>query len=237
MQIFFTENIQNNKAFFQDQEAKHISRVLRYKVGDEIKWVDGKGYQYLGSITSISKREIEVEISERIEIHNSWKKYIHIVIAPTKNMTRMEWLIEKLCEIGVDEISLIITQNSERRNIKIEKLEKKLISASKQSMKAKFATINAPISFKAFIDKINTKNLTGKYIAHCRQSIKPFVQKINDDKNAIIMIGPEGDFTQDEVTLAIDNNWIEVGLGDERLRTETAGLVACQSIHFYEQVK
>ena len=236
MQVFYTDDIQNQKAFFEGQEAHHIVKVLRHQQGDVLNWVDGLGYRYRGEIVEITKRRVTARVIERIEVKTSRKGTIHLVIAPTKNMTRMEWLIEKLCEIGIDQISFVICQNSERRSINMDKVKKKIISASKQSKKARFPRVNTPLDFREFIDLTHEEASIPRYIAHCRDRLEPLVKRIEFGKGGMVMIGPEGDFTKEEIQYAESHGWMAVGLGVERLRTETAALVACQNFHTIHQL-
>jgi len=213
-------------------EAMHALRVLRMKIGDELMIMDGKGNFYRAEITLAHPKHCLYEIKETIPQERQWKGNIHLAIAPTKLMERMEWMIEKIVEIGVDEISFLNCQFSERQVIKISRAEKIGISAMKQSRKAWKTKINEIVPFKNFITQSNEGR---KYIAHCydeipRSSLFDELKKSSDCADATVLIGPEGDFSIDEVKEAIKNGYRSVHLGNSRLRTETAGLAAVMMI-------
>lgn len=233
MQVFFSENISGNIHRLNEEETKHCYRVLRLKPGDEIRIVNGTGGFYSAEIVEINKKDCKIRI---IDVQPEFEKRnfrLHIAIAPTKNIDRFEWFLEKSTEIGIDEITPVISKNSERRRIKPERLEKIIISAMKQSIKAYKPKLNEITSFSDFIE--NNKNLANlqKYIAHCNEGQKANLRDIYTKAgNALILIGPEGDFSREEVDFAIKKKYREITLGHSRLRTETAGVVACHSINF-----
>ncbi len=227
MHIFYTPDINSETYTLNEEESKHCVRVLRLKEGETIHLIDGKGGYYVAEITQADARHCTVMIinTEKDKDIRNW--HLHIAIAPTKNMDRLEWFVEKATEMGIDELSLINCANSERKVVKIERIQKVCISAIKQSIKAYIPKINEMEDFKNFVER--TREFKGeKYIAHCQTAPLPQLKTIyRSSNNALILIGPEGDFTIEEVNLAKSNGFKEIGLGHSRLRTETAGIYAC----------
>ncbi len=231
MELFYDPYFTGSGSLIES-ESKHCINVLRHKEGDTITVTDGKGTFYKTRITNPHPKRCELElISSTKEPSRPYR--IHIAIAPTKNNDRLEWMVEKAVEMGVDEITLIICHHSERRKLRLDRIEKVVISASKQSLKANFATVNDLIKFSDFI---KTQNPEQTYIAHCRDEEKQLLKNCyNVGQNATILIGPEGDFSEAEIKEATEKKITAISLGSARLRTETAGLVACHSIHFMNQ--
>lgn len=234
MNIFYTPNITNTNTFVLDEtESKHAIKVLRLNQGDEICLVDGKGSFYIAEINNAHQKKCEVKIIKNEKEENN-KPRIHIAIAPTKNNDRLEWFIEKTTEIGISEISPIICDHSERKFLKTERLEKRAISAMKQSLKATLPLINDSINFKNFVNSI--PETTEKYIAHCYNENQKHLKEIYPgSKDCVVLIGPEGDFSLQEVELALNNGFTPISLGKSRLRTETAGLVACNILNLINE--
>lgn len=233
MHLFFTPDISSSIYTLSEDESKHCIRVLRLTFGDKIQLIDGLGGFYEAEIIDNNPKKCTVSIIKSSKEVGKRNHYLHIAIAPTKNMERLEWFIEKATEIGIDEISLINCQNNERTIVKTERLHKVAVSAIKQSIKAYLPKINEVISFKNFID-FNKKFNGLKLIAHCinigETSInnKPHIKTLlSTPQNILILIGPEGDFTLEEVKFAMENEFAEVSLGESRLRTETAAIYAC----------
>jgi 16S rRNA (uracil1498-N3)-methyltransferase len=220
MHIFYQSQLPEIKNLDQE-ESKHCVKVLRLQNGDEINLIDGKGIFYKAKITNAHHKKCEFEIIEITQEETS-PFHRHLAIAPTKNMDRMEWLVEKATEIGIDEISFFQSFHSERKVIKIDRLEKKAISAMKQSLKAKKPILNEIRPFKSILEKTKAEN---KFIAYVdfdnETQLKNELGKIKD---TIVLIGPEGDFTPEEVQMAIEKGFKKVSLGKSRLRTETAAL-------------
>jgi 16S rRNA (uracil1498-N3)-methyltransferase len=231
MHLFYAPDIDNNTLYtLNEEESKHCARVLRLKINDEVILVDGRGGYYKGFISDDNYKRCTVTIDEKKENYGKRNQYLHIAIAPTKNIERTEWFIEKATEIGIDEISLISCSNSERQIVKTERLEKVIVSAMKQSVKAYKPILNELISFKNFISKDYSSSK--KCIAHCYDMPKELLKNIySKDLRTLILIGPEGDFTKDEVELANKYSFQSVSLGESRLRTETAALLACATIN------
>ena len=223
MHTFYTPNIMAS-AELPEEEAAHCLRVLRLTVGDEILLTDGKGFFYKAQIDGIAGKRCYVKIVETIEQVPLWKGHLHLAMAPTKNIDRTEWLAEKATEIGFDELTFLDCRFSERKVVKNERIEKIVVSAVKQSLKARKPQVNEMIGFTRFI----RQNFPGqKFIAHCYEGDKPLLQDVLDaDADALVMIGPEGDFSPEEVRQAEEAGFQAVSLGRSRLRTETAALVA-----------
>ena len=237
MNIFYTPDITTPFYTLNETESKHCIRVLRLKENDKISLIDGKGGFYKAVIKDAHQKHCSVEIVEKQQNYGKKDYYLHIAIAPTKNIDRLEWFLEKCTEIGIDEITPIITYHSERKVVKHERLMKIIVSAVKQSQKAYVPVLNEAVSWKDFLK--NNKDFSGeKYIAHCYEEDKKQLSKeYSEQNNVLIAIGPEGDFSTEEVQNAIDNNFAPVSLGNSRLRTETAGVVACHTVVLVNELK
>ncbi len=222
MQLF-VGNIQGNFAEISGDESQHFSKVLRGKTGQELAITDGKGTMAKGIVLKINSKSVEVELVEIQENFEIRPYKIHIAIAPTKNMERMEFLLEKATEIGIDEITFLKTFHSERKNINLERSRKILLSAVKQSLKAYIPEIHDLVKFTDFIKKNHSAT---KLIAHCDSDFerKEFHKIIQPENDYLILIGPEGDFSKEEIQLAEENGFRGISLGNQRLRTETAAL-------------
>ena len=210
------------------EEAMHALRVLRMKIGDEMVLMDGRGNYYRAEVTLAHTKHCLYEIKEQMPQQRQWQGHLHLAIAPTKMMERIEWMTEKAVEIGVDEISFLNCQFSERRLVKIPRLEKIMVSAVKQSHKAWATQLNEIVNFDTFIKQPREGH---QYIAHCYEEVPRTylfdeLQKIAVSDDTTVLIGPEGDFSIDEVRQAVAEGYISVHLGKSRLRTETAGLSA-----------
>ena len=235
MQLFYTTNIQNGLAILDEDEVRHTVQVLRRKVGDAMQLTDGKGNLYEGEIVELGKKIGVVSIKKTIEAYNKRPFHLHIAIAPTKNIDRFEWFLEKATEIGIDEITPLICKRSERTVVKQERLNGILISAMKQSLKTYLPKLNEAIDFQQFM-KNNFSQVKNKLIAYCNDdSIRPLSIAYQKQQNSVILIGPEGDFTEGEVGMAFEHHFIGVSLGKSRLRTETAGLVACHTVNLLNE--
>ena len=232
MHVFYTPDIQKSKEL-PEEEAQHCIRVLRSSIGDEITLTDGKGNFYKAEITAATNKRCQVAIKETIFQEPLWPCHLHIAMAPTKNMDRNEWFAEKATEIGFDELTFLNCRFSERKVIKTERIEKILISAIKQSLKARLPKLNEMTDFDKFI----TRNFKGqKFIAHCYEGEKPMLMNIlKPGEDALVLIGPEGDFSEEEVKKAIGQGFVPISLGKSRLRTETAALVACHTLNLQNQ--
>lgn len=216
--LFYTSSIQGAVLQLTDQEAAHCALVLRKKQGDIIHVIDGKGNRYKAGIDSINKRGVECTILDTL--YQEKTEACTIAIAPTKNRDRLEWMVEKLVEIGVASIVLLNTRNTIRSRTNLERLEKKAISAVKQSLRFYVPQI-LEMEFQEVLE-IDAKH---KYIAHCIPEIPKDKVPIQKEKS-VVLIGPEGDFTIDEVECAVQRGFVGLDLGTFRLRTETAAIVA-----------
>lgn len=228
MHVFYTPDIQI-KAELPEEEAQHCIRVLRLTTGDEITLTDGKGCFYRAEISAATNKRCMVTILETIGQDPLWEGHLHIAMGPTKNMDRNEWFAEKATEIGMDELTFLNCRYSERKVIKTERIEKILVSAMKQSLKARLPKLNPMIDFDKFIEQ---KFDGQKFIAHCYEGEKPLLKDVfKRGEDALVLIGPEGDFSEEEVKKALDKGFAPISLGKSRLRTETAALVACHTLH------
>ena len=232
MQIFYTPDIAVHPEL-PEEEAAHCIRVLRLAEGDEILLTDGKGSFYKAAISRAHPKHCEVKILESRRQPALWDFNLHIAVAPTKNMDRMEWFAEKATEIGIDAITCLNCRFSERKEIKPARLEKILVSAMKQSQKATLPELTGMTDFRTFI---NQPFEGRRFIAHCEEGEKPLLKQIyRPGENALVLIGPEGDFSPEEIALALKQGFEPISLGKSRLRTETAALVACHTIHVLNQ--
>lgn len=247
MQLFYNREINSNtKQFTFDKiESRHIVKVLRKKESDTLLITDGNGLLFTVEIIVANDKKCTVQIVSTEEKPKPWNYYLHIAIAPTKNNDRFEWFLEKATEIGIDEITPIICKHSERKVIKEERLEKVIVSAMKQSLKFQLPKLNKSISFSGFLKQVFDGQL---FIAHCEEADKKSLKNelhfdtsinsaqaelsVTNSNKITILIGPEGDFSVDEIATAIKYNFVPVSLGESRLRTETAGIVAVQSVAF-----
>lgn len=233
MHFFYTQHVNADIYELTKEESKHCCMVLRKKQGDAIYLVDGKGTFFVTEILDDNPKKTSVKIIEKVKNYKKRNYNLHLAIAPTKNISRFEWFLEKATEIGIDEITPIISNRSERKHLNLERMNKILISAMKQSLKAHLPKINKCIKFKDFIAKCNCQR---KLIAHCGETEKtPLQKKIKINENSCILIGPEGDFTKEEVELAKQNRFDFVSLGENRLRTETAGIYSCSIVNMINQ--
>jgi len=234
MQIFYAPGIIGNSYVLDERESRHCIRVLRMTEGTPVNVIDGKGNLYEGVISIADPKECRISINKVTRDFERRNYRLHIAISPVKNAERFEWFVEKSVEIGIDEITPVICRNTEKQRIKQERITSIIISAMKQSLKAEITILNEVASFEDFIKR---ENPVKKYIAHCSSSHDRV--KIDDDyikgEDVIILIGPEGDFSEKEISKARAAGFIPVNLGKSRLRTETAGIAACHSIYFLNQ--
>ena len=228
MHVFYTPDIMNNPEL-PEEEAGHCLRVLRLNIGDEILLTDGNGYFYKAAISAATGKRCQVRIVEKTYQEPLWKGHLHIAMAPTKMMDRIEWFAEKATEIGMDELTFLNCRYSERKVIKTERIEKIVVSAVKQSLKARKPVINELTDFEKFLQ---TDFKGDKFIAHCNEGEKILLKDaITPGNDALVLIGPEGDFSKEEVEKAIERGFKPISLGKSRLRTETAALVAVHTMN------
>jgi len=228
MALFYVPDLVSGHVL-PEEESQHAIKVLRLQVGAEITVVDGVGGYYKAKISNPHPKHCTFEITERLQEYRKRDFHLHIAIAPTKNIERLEWFIEKATEIGIDEITPLLCRFSERKIIKAERLEKIIVSAAKQSVKAYFPILHPLCTFD---ELIKTHQASQKFIAHCYEEDKKLLQnEIKKSTDVLILIGPEGDFSKEEVQKALSVGFIPVSLGNSRLRTETAGVVACHTVN------
>jgi len=215
------------------KEHIHLTKVFRYKLGDTMKFTNGRGGIFEAIILNVYKKHSVVELTKVLDnIEN--KPLLHIAIAPTKNIARFEWFLEKITEIGIGEITPILCKHSERKHIKVERLNKVLIAAMKQSQSSYLPKLNELITWKDFLKELPKADL--KLLATCNEGNKKTLKAIiKKDVSSLITIGPEGDFSQEEIESALDNKFELLSLGNKRLRTETAGVVACNIFNFLNE--
>jgi len=232
MTIFYAPDIRQHSVL-PEEESLHAVKVLRLQAGSEIQIVDGVGGFFKAVITQSHPKKCLVEIIEELPQTGKCDYRLNIAIAPTKNIERLEWFVEKTTEIGIDEITPIITRFSERKIIKPERLQKIIVSASKQSQKSRFPVLNPLCTFD---EMLKSYSATQKFIAHCYNGEKKMLQNTYKKANdVLILIGPEGDFSPEEVEKALSTQFIPISLGNSRLRTETAGVVASTTVQFVNQ--
>ncbi len=237
MQLFYNPNILETakEVTFDKEESRHIITVLRMKEGDSFKITNGKGVFFDARIISANPKGCLTEIRSH-ETQKPLPYQLHLAVAPTKLNDRYEWFLEKATEIGVSEITPIICDHSERKVIKLERYEKIIQSAMKQSLKGYLPILNEAVSFNDFI-KSEMKSGNLKFIAHCEDTDRKILKSLLLPKKKItILIGPEGDFSSEEINLAKKNGYVPVTLGESRLRTETAAIVACHSVAFVNEL-
>jgi len=234
MQIFYAPDITGDSYTLDERESKHLIRVLRMPKGSCVRLIDGKGNLYDGIISIPDSKKCSIAITGMLKDFEKRDYNIHIAISPIKNAERFEWFVEKSVEIGVDEITPLICRNTEKTGIKSERVNNLIVSAMKQSLKATKTILNESCFFNDFV---SGGFMGSRIIAHCNDSVRR--EKISEvysiKENAIILIGPEGDFCEEEIYYAIKQGFASVHLGGSRLRTETAGIAACHSIYFINQ--
>ena len=224
--LFYLPEISEGVNHLDEDESRHIIKVLRMEPGDEFTITNGRGFFYQARITSIQAKRCAFEIFEKKQ--DPKKDFsIHIAIAPTKNIDRIEWFVEKATEIGIDEISFVVCQNSERKTINLERIEKIAISALKQSQQTWLPKLNGIKPLKEILQIPSNQKFIGYVDENNPTSLKSIAIP---DKNYLVIIGPEGDFSKEELNNAIEGGFKKISLGDTRLRTETAGLVACHTL-------
>lgn len=227
MKLFFGDVFQEH-AILTQEESHHFTKVLRGKLNDIIYVTNGTGTLIKGKATDVHAKEVTVSIDEKFDEFERKNYRLHMVVAPTKNMDRLEFFLEKATEIGLDEITFIQSFHSERKALKIERIEKIIQAATKQSLKAYFPIINPLVKFTDFLEAQKT-NSADKFIAHCNQTIDriPLKEQLRSSTgDVVILIGPEGDFSVEEVQLAEKKGFKGISLGHQRFRTETAALQA-----------
>jgi len=231
MHVFYTPDITSADYILNEEESRHCMKVLRLVIGDVVHLIDGSGGLYEAEIVSESKRNVTLRVLHTTLEYQKRNHSLHIAVAPTKNIDRLEWFLEKATEIGIDQITPVICERSERKIVKEDRLNKVITSAVKQSLQAYHPVLNESVSFKDFIIK---QKADYQMIAHCIDGEpRNFISQITSPgKSYLILIGPEGDFTPNEIELALQNDFKPLTLGNTRLRTETAALAACFEVNY-----
>ena len=230
MELFFSDDVQDSRIRLDPEESAHLVRVLRHRVGDEVAVIDGRGTLYHCVLELADARGAEVRIMREEPGFGAHPYHLTMAVCPTKNIDRYEWFVEKATEIGVDVIAPVIGERSERRVVKTERLRRIALSATKQSLKAAIPQIAEPQSVRELIAAAPADAL--KLICYCFDDVeRQQIQNLLPSKEIIILIGPEGDFSPEEAALARERGWIPVSLGDSRLRTETAAVVAATAVY------
>jgi 16S rRNA (uracil1498-N3)-methyltransferase len=233
MQLFYLPEITEGSRQLSEEESMHCVRVLRMKEKDTIRIIDGQGGLYSAEIVKADPKKCLFEIKDKVENYRQKNYYIHIAISPTKSADRSEWFLEKAVELGVDEISFIRTEHSERKHLNAERMKKIAVSAMKQSVKASLPLIHGLQTFKEFISHTREGQ---KFVAHLETGEKKHLKDlVIKNEKYCILIGPEGDFSPSEIEQAMKNEFIPVTLGNSRLRTETAGIAACHIMNLMNQ--
>jgi len=234
MQLFYNPDITPGSTtfLFDKEESRHIIKVLRKKEGDTIQITNGSGYLFTSEITFGNEKKCEVKITAE-QFFEPAPYSLHLAVAPTKLNDRYEWFLEKAVEIGINEITPLICEHSERTNFKADRFEKILQSAMKQSLQYYLPKLNEPVAFTAFVNDVKEGDL---FIAHCEETDKKLLKHaLQPKQNVTILIGPEGDFSTKEINLALAQKYLAVSLGNTRLRTETAAIVAAHSVAFVNE--
>ena len=241
MQLFYCKDISPNSFCALDaEESRHAVRVMRLREGDDIDFTDGRGNLYHCKILQVENGKCTVEstVASPHDSHLSPCTF-HLAVAPTKNPARMEWLVEKAVEMGVDEITLLQCDHSERSFLKTDRLEKLAVSAMKQSLHLTLPRINPAVPLRELLSTINYQLPTQRFIAHCEadQPRTSLSEALKSSQDTVVLIGPEGDFSQEEIALALDRGFQPVSFGTARLRTETAALYAVAAFNFVNEAK
>ena len=233
-QLFYSHTIHNDQAILSEEESRHCVKVLRLKKGDEVNFTDGQGNLYQAHIEEANPKKCVLSIQKTLEQVSRSIHHIHIAIAPTKNIDRIEWFIEKAVEFGVQEISFIQCDRSERKQIKLPRIERIALSAMKQSLKFYLPKIHEMTGFREFLKEIIGNEQL--FVAHLNEGERLFLkEEAVKNQQYCVLIGPEGDFTPQEVTQAIEAGFKAVSLGQSRLRTETAGIAACHILNIINE--
>jgi 16S rRNA (uracil1498-N3)-methyltransferase len=236
MQLFYAPDISGKEYIFPQDESKHIAKVLRLTKGDKINITDGKGNLYVSEIVAADIKQCKVRVISKETEVDKRSFYVHIAIAPTKNIKRFEWFLEKCTEIGIDEITPLNCRFSERKHIRNDRLNRVISSAMKQSVKMYHPVLNEMTNFQEFLNS-DAANIENKYIAICDEEPKEHLKNAyNTGKDVVIIIGPEGDFSEEEKDKAKKNDFQSVTISASRLRTETAGVVACQIVNLLNEL-
>ncbi len=224
MHLFFAPDLSASEFYLPDEETHHFIHVLRFSQGKQIEVTDGNGTRALCEAIQVSKKQVLLNVLEK-EIFPVPARKLHVAIAPTKNIDRFEWFVEKATELGIAEITPIICRHSERKTLKLERIQKLVVSAARQSQHYYFPIVNEECSFEKLLESQKGKG-AANFIAHCVESQKQEARDLSSIPSALVLIGPEGDFSPEEIEKALSMGFKALSLGNSRLRTETAGLKA-----------
>lgn len=224
MHLFFAPDLPDSEFYLPDEETHHFIHVLRFSQGKQIEVTDGLGTRALCEAIHVSKKEVLLKVLKK-EIFPTPSRKLHVAIAPTKNIDRFEWFVEKATELGIAEITPLICRHSERRTLKPDRIQKLVVAAARQSQHYYFPVLNSEMNFDKFLESINVKEGSA-FIAHCEETEKVEAKELAAAVNAVVLIGPEGDFSSEEIEIALKKGFKSLSLGRPRLRTETAGLKA-----------
>ncbi|MDR1414991.1 MAG: 16S rRNA (uracil(1498)-N(3))-methyltransferase [Odoribacteraceae bacterium] len=229
MYLFYVPRFDGGDYLLPEEESRHCVKVLRLAAGDCLSITDGRGGLFLCRVVRADAKRCEITCVERTKGDDRRAFGLHVAVAPTKNIERFEWFLEKCTEVGIDEVTPLLCDRSERRIIHPDRLEKIIVAAMKQSLKTYLPALHPLTPVREFLRR--PRESSG-FIAHCGEGERqPLHRLYSPGRDAVILIGPEGDFSPDEIRLAADNGFLPVSLGQSRLRTETAGIVACHTIH------
>lgn len=232
MELFYAEKITDQTAHFSPDECRHIVKTYRKREGESLHFTLGDGYLYDGIIQSFDKKGLTAFVSTKNEWQKPWKGRLHMAIAPTKNFNRIEWMVERMVELGLDELTPLFSQRSERVKWKSDRLERLVLAACKQSLKCTLPIIHEPRTFETFCAEVKDDN--EYYLGHCESGEKMSLSHIElYDRNVCFCVGPEGDFTPNEISLALKTGFQGLSLGQQRLRTETAAMKMATAFHIY----
>ncbi len=237
MELFYTNYIENDAAYLEGQEHIHCTRVLRNKPGDTIHFTDGRGETYLAKIVSVQRKHTELQIVETLPGRESRCYRLHMGVALTKNIERYEWFLEKAVEIGVDEITPLVCEHSVRSTFKHERAERLILSAMKQSLKSKLPVLNKATDFSEFLSNTAFSENSLLMMGHCREGEKESVCSLLKSHNPegspdiVILIGPEGDFSVNEIEVLLESGFKAMHMGESRMRVETAALTAVNAVY------
>lgn len=236
MQLFYTEDIDERGGFLPEAEARHCLRALRLRTGDRMQITDGNGRLYTAVLLDSSDRNCPFSVEKIEDMPPAFPFYLHLAVAPTKNADRMEWFVEKAVEIGISEITCLQCEHSERSGLKAERMQRLMVAAMKQSLHFRLPVFNEHRSFKDFM-QLQQHAGGQKFIAYCGEDgdIRPLKHACRPGGEVVILIGPEGDFSPEEIRLAKQCGFLPVSMGRSRLRTETAALVACHTVHLINE--
>jgi 16S rRNA (uracil1498-N3)-methyltransferase len=234
MHLFYIRGTEGNACVLGEEESWHLTRVLRLQEGATVHMTDGTGNFYEGTLAKVHHKGCLVQITQTTHRERRGHAGLHIAIAPTKNIDRFEWFLEKATEIGIDEITPLICEHSERKVVKPERLEKVLVAAMKQSLKCWLPVLHEPAEFKTFV----SRSMPGeKFIAWCETGNESELHNVyTKGSDALVLVGPEGDFSKTETEMAVKAGYVPVSLGESRLRTETAGIVVCHTIELLNKI-